>query len=167
MPNGGTLTIRTENVFADEAALRSGAPASGDYVCVSVADTGSGMSPDLVARVFEPFFSTRSAAGASGLGLTTVYAFAKNSGGWVALSSEVGRGTLVQLFLPRVDEVSSVRRDAVKRGRATRAAPEPLLVVDDEEMLRKTVQRMLERAGYRGAHRRRRGPGARDRRSAR
>ncbi len=147
MPNGGKLTIRTENVFADDAALRSGAPASGDYVCISVADTGLGMTPELVARVFEPFFSTRSSAGASGLGLTTVYAFAKNSGGWVALSSEVGRGTLVQLFLPRVDEVPNVRHAVKRRGESTGART--LLVVDDEEMLRKTVQRMLERAGYR------------------
>jgi signal transduction histidine kinase len=106
MPKGGTLTIKTANDALD-AGDANGADGvlPGDYVVLSVADTGVGMPPEVAERAFEPFFTTKDVGQGSGLGLTLVYGFVKQSGGHVTIDSEPGRGTTVRIYLPRrVDE---------------------------------------------------------------
>jgi signal transduction histidine kinase/CheY-like chemotaxis protein len=147
MPEGGTLRIETRNAVLDEVAVRRGAPSMGDYVTLEISDTGHGMSPEVLAHVFEPFFTTKASGGGTGLGLTTVYAFAKNCGGYVELSSEVGKGSTVRVCLPKAVEK--------KNGLALRFASAPraiggkaVLVVDDDAIVRQTIRRTLERAGH-------------------
>lgn len=102
MPDGGRLTIETSNATLDETSAGSNPEvAAGDYVMVHVADTGSGMSPDVLARVFEPFFTTKEVGKGTGLGLSMVYGFVRQSGGHVQVCSESGEGTQVRLYLPR------------------------------------------------------------------
>jgi signal transduction histidine kinase len=151
-PSGGKITVETENV-----AISSGSPSDpevtpGDYVCVKVSDTGSGMPADVLARAFEPFFTTKEFGTGSGLGLSQVYGFAKQSGGYVELSSDVGSGTTVRLFLPRCEEGPT---QAVEKGngsgeiptaRATR--PETILVVEDDAEVQVTVAENLRSLGY-------------------
>ena len=103
MPNGGKLTIETANIDIDEPTADSGIDViSGQYVVVSVTDTGTGMSPDVLERAFEPFFTTKDVGAGTGLGLSQVYGFVKQSGGHVKIDSEVGKGTRVRLYLPRL-----------------------------------------------------------------
>ncbi|HVY47204.1 MAG TPA: response regulator, partial [Minicystis sp.] len=147
MPAGGTLSIVTSLAVADERAVRRGAPRPGPYVCVTVHDTGAGMPPGVLERAFEPFFTTQPGS-RSGAGLATVYAFARSSGGYVDIESEVGRGTTVRLCLGEA-EPPPARVAVTSTSRVPAATSKYVLVVDDEEMLRKTVQRMLERGGYR------------------
>ncbi|MGJ8596652.1 PAS domain S-box protein [Sulfitobacter sp.] len=145
MPEGGTLTIETRNVAldADFAATQIDVT-PGDYVCLSVTDTGSGMTADTQSRVFEPFFTTKGPGAGSGLGLSMVYGFAKQSGGHVAVYSEVGQGTTVNLFLP-VDSVAVGDNKAVSSAKVATADNETILVVeDDPKVLRLTVARLEE-----------------------
>ena len=150
MPDGGTLTIRAANVDvgATHAAARDVVP--GQYVCVSVIDTGTGMSPIVQARAFDPFFTTKPLGQGTGLGLSMVYGFARQSEGHVRIHSEVGRGTTVELYLPRY-------RGAVEDAAALAAtdiAPaardgETILVVEDEASVRELVVQVLDDLGYR------------------
>gem|GEM_PF-6066766 len=156
MPEGGRLTITTCDVFLDADAVRRGAARVGDYVAVTVSDTGQGMSPEVVSRVFDPFFTTKPSGGGTGLGLTTVYAFAKNSGGHVFVDSEVGHGTTFRICLPRAAELAEAPSADVPQTKATPAPKKKvfrddfaILVVDDEQMVRESVRRVLHRAGYR------------------
>jgi signal transduction histidine kinase len=100
MPHGGTLVITTREMVLDEAAVRRGAPGAGAYVAVLVTDTGCGIRPEHVPQVFDPFFTTKAAGNGTGLGLTTVYAFIRNSGGHLDVTSTVGKGTTISLFFP-------------------------------------------------------------------
>ncbi|WP_298865132.1 chemotaxis protein CheB [uncultured Sulfitobacter sp.] len=148
MPDGGTLTLETRNVAldADYAAAQVDVT-PGNYVCLSVTDTGTGMSPETQSRVFEPFFTTKGPGAGSGLGLSMVYGFAKQSGGHVVIYSEVGRGTTVNLFLPTVAEAEAGGESA-KSGNISESVGETILVVeDDPKVLRLTVTR-LEELGY-------------------
>ena len=145
MPDGGTLTLETRNIAldADYAAAQVDVT-PGDYVCLSVTDTGTGMSPETQARVFEPFFTTKGPGAGSGLGLSMVYGFAKQSGGHVVIYSEVGRGTTVNLFLPTVAEVEP-EEESAKSEDFSEADGETILVVeDDPKVLRLTVTRLEE-----------------------
>jgi signal transduction histidine kinase/CheY-like chemotaxis protein len=148
MPNGGVVKVEAEAVVLEEPALRRGAPSVGPYVRIEVRDAGVGIPPELIDRVFEPFFTTKPMGRGTGLGLATVYAYAKNSGGYVEISSAVGRGTTVSLFLPRTDR--EIVKEPVAAPRPT-VAPggHTILVVDDEPMLARSTQRILERKGYR------------------
>ncbi len=148
MPQGGTLTIETENVQLDrEYAARDVEAMPGDYVMIAVSDTGTGMPPDVIERAFEPFFTTKAAGKGSGLGLSMVYGSVKQSGGHVEIYSEPNHGTTVKLFLPRSAD-------------AARAAPEPrhsplprgsetVLIAEDNAALRETAEQMLRELGYR------------------
>ena len=147
MPEGGSLKITTRNAVLDETALRRGAPKIGEYVAIDVSDTGHGISPELVSRVFDPFFTTKPSGGGTGLGLTTVYAFVKNCGGHIELSSAVGLGTTFSLFLPKADSKSAERHPTSLPPRAP-AGAETILVVDDDRLVRRTIGRILERGGY-------------------
>ena len=102
MPHGGTLTIATANIHLEQGEL-DGEVTAGDYVVLSVADTGTGMPPEVLERVVEPFFTTKGPGAGSGLGLSMIFGFARQSGGHLRIASKLGHGTTVRLYLPRAD----------------------------------------------------------------
>lgn len=111
MPAGGLLTIETANrTVGDEPVGGREFVTPGDYATLAMIDTGMGMGPEVVEHAFEPFFTTKGAADASGLGLSMVYGFIKQSGGYVTIDSEPGQGTTVRLYLPRVESLQGVTR---------------------------------------------------------
>jgi len=150
MPDGGRIVIRTDNCRLDAVAAHAHELAPGEYLALSVHDTGAGMAPDVVAKAFDPFFTTKPLGQGTGLGLSMIYGFAKQSGGQVTIDSQVGRGTTVCIYLPR------------HRGEAEGAAAAPMpaqlpapagkgetiLVVDDEPSVRMLVVDLLEDIGY-------------------
>ena len=149
MPHGGRLTLETENVHLDGTrapGLEELAP--GDYVVMSVRDTGTGMPPEVVAKAFEPFFTTKPMGQGTGLGLSMIYGFAKQTGGQVHIDSAVGRGTTVRLYLPR--QVQEIAAPPPKLfGEAPRALEgETVLVVEDEPAVRMVVVDVLQDLGY-------------------
>ena len=150
MPEGGRLTVEATNAFLDDAyASRYHEVVAGQYVAVSVTDTGSGMAPDVIAHVFEPFFTTKPIGQGTGLGLSMVYGFAKQSNGSATIHSEVGRGTTVRLYLPRHlgdDEMEENNPD-LPRAAAAKVG-ETVLVVDDEPAVRMLVSDVLGDLGY-------------------
>jgi PAS domain S-box-containing protein len=151
MPDGGRLTIRTHNVELDHAdAAKAGVARPGDYVCVCVADTGAGMSADVVARAFDPFFTTKPIGQGTGLGLSMIYGFMQQTGGHAHIESAPGEGTTVRLYLPRC-AADAADDDTLP------ATPEPhraeagatVLVLEDEIIVRGIVVEVLEDLGYR------------------
>ncbi len=149
MGGHGRLTITVANTRIDpsEDDTAVDGVAAGDYVELSVGDTGSGMTPDIMARVFEPFFSTKEEGKGSGLGLSMVYGFVKQSGGHVRIDSTPGRGTTVHLLLPRAFGAEDADRPTDDRPIA--GGTETVLVVEDDDDVRATVVGMLEELGYR------------------
>jgi PAS domain S-box-containing protein len=147
MPEGGTLSIETQNVTLDEDYAASHVEVvPGDYVMLAVSDTGCGMPPDVIARAFEPFFTTKVEGQGTGLGLSQVFGWVKQSRGHIKIYSEVGHGTTVKLYLPRAGKQS-----AGKHAEAETATPmgnETILVVEDNPNVRKTVVRQLHDLGY-------------------
>ncbi len=149
MPNGGELMIETAEVTLDESyAAHHDEVSPGRYVKVSVSDTGDGISPETLKKVFEPFFTTKEVGEGSGLGLSMVYGFAKQSGGHIAIYSELGRGTSVNLFLPSSIEAESSEKVLDDKPDSTDGS-ERILLVEDDEDLRKVPARFLDNAGYR------------------
>ena len=149
MPKGGRLIIQTENVsLADEDACAEIGLVPGQYVRLSISDTGSGMPPEVVARAFEPFFTTKAPGRGTGLGLASIYGFVKQSGGNATIYSEPGRGTTVNLYLPRAAPVEALGRDAAA-GKAPAATGETVLVVEDNPELRALSLRRIKLLGYR------------------
>jgi nitrogen-specific signal transduction histidine kinase len=147
MPRGGTLTIETARIDAGDgkAATQPGL-APRDYALIAVRDTGTGMAPEVSARAFEPFFTTKSDAGRSGLGLSQVYGYAKQSGGYAEIASQRSGGTAVQLLLPCSHAAKPVRhRVAPLSG----GSGETILMVEDAPIVRRAVARMLGDLGYR------------------
>jgi PAS domain S-box-containing protein len=149
MPDGGKLTIETANKWLDErAALKHDLP-MGQYVSLCVTDTGTGMRPEVIARAFEPFFTTKPLGEGTGLGLSMIYGFARQSGGQVRVYSEVGQGTTMCLYLPRHDA------EVLPDGDETTATPsdpigegEVVLVIDDEPTIRMLIAEVLAESGY-------------------
>jgi PAS domain S-box-containing protein len=150
MPGGGTITIETANrpIGSDEVAEKPDI-APGEYAMLAVSDTGTGMPPEILARVCEPFFTTKPAGKGTGLGLSMVYGFAKQSGGHLRIYSEVGHGTTVRLYLPRAGAASPTA--PAERSASERAAPggATILVVEDNAEVRTVVRRQLDELGYR------------------
>jgi PAS domain S-box-containing protein len=147
MPQGGELRIETRNLAAGDRRrpldLRSG-----DYVVVSVSDSGAGMSDEVRMKAFEPFFTTKEVGKGSGLGLAQVYAFAEQSGGRAQIASRPGRGTRVELYLPRAGE-AGVRRNGARDGEAApRGGSGTILLVDDEVEVREFAGTALRQLGY-------------------
>lgn len=148
MPNGGDLTIKTADVELDEHSIaeHDGAVA-GSYVMISVSDTGSGMSKDTQSHAFEPFFTTKEQGRGTGLGLATVYGIVKQSGGYVTLYSEVGLGTTIKVYFPRVDEAAAVSHPGEFQAPLV-GGTETVLLVEDDAAVRRLTQRILLDAGY-------------------
>jgi two-component system cell cycle sensor histidine kinase/response regulator CckA len=148
MASGGKLTIETGNVDLDEASTYGHIGVEpGRYVMLSVSDTGVGITPEVMERLFEPFFSTKEKDKGTGLGLSTVYGIVKQSGGDIWVYSEPGKGATFKIYLPRVDEPLGERREKVLGNELLRGS-ETILLVEDEESVRKLALRILERQGY-------------------
>ena len=148
MNGRGRLTIEAGNAWLDDEYARQHEDVQpGQYVMVAVTDTGGGMPPEVLDRVFEPFFSTKPEGKGTGLGLSMVYGFVKQSGGHVKIYSEVGEGTTVKLYLPRVHQSEDVLTDT--RSVPVRGGQETVLVVEDDDDVRETAVAMLSELGYR------------------
>jgi signal transduction histidine kinase/DNA-binding response OmpR family regulator len=147
MPSGGKLTIEVSNAFLDdEYAAHHAETAAGQYVMVAVSDTGVGMAPDVIARAFEPFFTTKGEGQGTGLGLSQVYGFVKQSGGHVKIYSEVGDGTTVKIYLPRTRKAQD--GVAISAEPLVQGGDETILIVEDDPDVRNAVREMLIDLGY-------------------
>ena len=148
MPHGGKIRITTASVNLDESDRSENTfIKNGPYVMISVSDTGHGMDRETQARIFEPFFTTKEKGKGTGLGLSTVYGIIKQSGGYVFVQSELGRGTVFTIYFPRVDAAS----EALGAAPATLAAAggsETILLVEDEDSVRQLIRETLESRGY-------------------
>ncbi len=148
MPDGGRITIETANKWMDQRAARERDLPPGQYLSLCVTDTGTGMAPEVIARAFDPFFTTKPIGQGTGLGLSMIYGFVRQSGGQVRVYSEVGQGTTMCLYLPRHDG----QEDAASAVQTVEATParrgETVLVVDDEPTVRMLVTEVLEELGY-------------------
>jgi two-component system cell cycle sensor histidine kinase/response regulator CckA len=148
MPDGGLLRVETDNVELDPGSADRHQPMpSGRYVRLTVSDTGRGIEKEVLPRIFEPFFTTKGPGKGTGLGLATVYGIVRQAGGYVWVYSEVGYGTTVKLYLPRIDEPaeSAHPQEAAKLSRGS----ETILLVEDEPSLRMIAREILEENGYR------------------
>lgn len=150
MPSGGKLTIETSNLTLDEDYARIHAPLRpGEYVMISISDTGMGMDSETQSHIFEPFFTTKGTKG-TGLGLSTVYGIVKQSGGYIWVYSEVGRGTTFKIYLPRVAslEVAAAQPAESRQLQKVEPGTETILLVEDEANLRYLARQYLEKQGY-------------------
>jgi CheY-like chemotaxis protein len=148
MPEGGRLTIGTEEVRPSEADSRDGEVSPGTYVAVSVADTGTGMPPEVLERVFEPFFTTKPQGQGTGLGLSQVWGFARQSGGLVQIESTPGRGTTVRLLLPLYGGAAAADEGPRPPPPPSAGVSGTVLVVDDEDVVRHSAADRLRELGF-------------------
>ncbi len=153
MPDGGCLTIRTRNVSERESLKHAGSGiAAGEYVLIEVEDAGVGMTPDVMAKIFEPFFSTKEVGKGTGLGLSTAYGIVKQTGGYIFADSEVGKGTTFRVYLPRhiVEHEDEIAQPRERKKEATRdlTGSGRVLLVEDEDVVRSFAARALSRQGY-------------------
>ena len=150
MPDGGKLTIETSNRWMDERTAQVRGLDRGQYVSLCVSDTGTGMTPDVIARAFDPFFTTKPIGQGTGLGLSMVYGFAGQSGGAARIYSEAGKGSMVCIYLPRqAGEATAEEPAAAEEQEPPRAnGGETVLVVDDEPLVRMLAVEQLEELGY-------------------
>jgi two-component system cell cycle sensor histidine kinase/response regulator CckA len=148
MPNGGRLGLETANVTLDGCGGDGGAAApAGEYIMLRISDTGMGMSPEVRAHIFEPFYTTKEVGKGTGLGLSTSYGIIKQSGGYVDVQSELGRGTTFRVYLPRVHDKAQSPSVDTKKDPSSRAG-ETVLVVEDEEQVRDVAVRILREHHY-------------------
>jgi PAS domain S-box-containing protein len=149
MPDGGKLTISTANARLDGATADAPALTPGDYVCIAVTDTGTGMSAEVAARAFDPFFTTKPIGQGTGLGLSMIYGFARQSNGHVVIESKIGQGTSVKLYLPRHHGDAAAEHASPIKAAEHVATGETVLVVEDEPIVRGVILEMLGEQGYR------------------
>jgi PAS domain S-box-containing protein len=148
MPKGGQLTIEASNAALDDTyVLQHGDATAGDYVALSVTDTGIGMTPEVASKAFEPFFTTKPIGQGTGLGLSMIYGFMRQIGGHATLYSELGRGTTIKLYLPRCTDEATAPEETV-RAPGHVGAGERVLVIEDEESVRMLVVEVLRELGY-------------------
>jgi two-component system NtrC family sensor kinase len=154
MPDGGRLTIETANSYLDEAytAAHGGEVVHGQYVMIAVSDTGTGMSREIMEKAFEPFFTTKPTGMGTGLGLSMVYGFAKQSGGHVKIYSEAGEGTTIKLYFPRLSEQRNLpdwsEEDRAPSKSKPRGGTETILLVEDDGEVRRFASETLRELGY-------------------
>jgi len=145
----GVVTIQTANVVFDETFARVHVDrVSGQYVVLSVGDTGGGMTPEVVEHIFEPFYTTKAVGAGTGLGLATVFGIVKQNQGWVEVETEPGRGSTFKLFLPRCESTPVPQNDADPDETALRGGTETLLVVEDEPSILELTSTILKQCGY-------------------
>jgi PAS domain S-box-containing protein len=149
MPDGGKLTITTANARLDGVTADTPALSPGDYVCIDVTDSGVGMSAEVAARAFDPFFTTKPIGQGTGLGLSMIYGFARQSNGHVTITSRLGQGTSVKLYLPRHHGDGAAEQAAAVKAAEHAATGETVLVVEDEPVVRGVILEILHDQGYR------------------
>jgi PAS domain S-box-containing protein len=149
MPDGGKLAISTANAHLGSVTADTPALSPGDYICIAVSDTGVGMSAEVAARAFDPFFTTKPIGQGTGLGLSMIYGFARQSNGHVTIDSKLGRGTSVRLYLPRHDGGATAQQVSAVRAAGQASTGETVLVVEDEPVVRAVIMEMLGEQGYR------------------
>jgi two-component system cell cycle sensor histidine kinase/response regulator CckA len=148
MPKGGRLTVETANVDLDSAyASEHATVKAGRYVMLAVSDTGTGMSPETVAHIFEPFYTTKESGRGTGLGLSTVYGIVKQSGGYIWVYSELGRGSSFKVYLPRVEQAPEAL-PAIKPASGKQTGSETILLVEDQPQVRELARMALSEKGY-------------------
>jgi CheY-like chemotaxis protein len=148
MPKGGKLILATRNTEVSTSRDRRGMP-PGDYVVLTVTDTGIGMDASTQAHIFEPFFTTKDPGKGTGLGLATVYGVVQQTGGWIWVSSELGLGTTFEIFFPRADEVPEPKPVKTSTGIKTSInGTETILLVEDQDGIRDMAAEFLRRSGY-------------------
>jgi CheY-like chemotaxis protein len=145
MPGGGTLSLATQHVRVTPSD--AGIIPLGDYVRLSVRDTGIGMNEETRRQIFEPFFTTKGPTRGTGLGLSTCYGIVQQSGGYIDVDTAPGRGTTFHVYLPQAQHVQPAR-PAARPAQSTRRGDETVLLVEDDELLRRALQRALSAAGY-------------------
>ena len=150
MPNGGKVTIETTNAHLDDAYVRKLAEPvkAGQYVMISVSDTGTGMDASTLERAFEPFFTTKGVGKGTGLGLSQVYGFVRQSSGHLAIYSELGEGATVKIYLPRYHGEEDLVEQSHRSGDSQSLGAETILVVEDDEALRLYTLEVLSDLGY-------------------
>jgi len=149
MPGGGTLTIATSHERIDEGYVASQRDVkAGRFVCIAVTDSGEGMSPDVVKQAFEPFFTTKPIGQGTGLGLSMVYGFAGQSGGFATITSHPGVGTTVRVFLPETDDLVDAAAMTKAPFQMPENAGETILIVEDEEEVRQLLVEIFSSSGY-------------------
>jgi len=148
MPHGGKLTLETSNALLDESYANEHQPVeAGRYVMLAVSDTGSGMSPETLTRIFEPFYTTKEVGKGTGLGLSMVYGIVKQSGGYIWVYSEPKQGTTVKIYLPRIDQPAE-ESGAEKSSANVMRGTETILLVEDDPQLRQLSSSVLAHCGY-------------------
>jgi PAS domain S-box-containing protein len=149
MPDGGKLTIATANARLESVTADTPALSPGDYICIAVTDTGVGMSAEVVARAFDPFFTTKPIGQGTGLGLSMIYGFARQSNGHATIDSRLGLGTSIKLYLPRHQGGIAAPHGSAPRAAEHASPGETVLVVEDEPVVRGVIVEMLQDQGYR------------------
>src|SRR3954466_5897800 len=149
MPDGGSLTIGTSNARLDTVTSETPALSPGDYVCIAVSDTGVGMTAEVAARAFDPFFTTKPIGQGTGLGLSMIYGFARQSNGHVTIDSKTGQGTSLRLYLPRHRGDIAAPRGSAAKLPTHAGSGETVLVIEDEPVVRGVILEMLAEQGYR------------------
>jgi signal transduction histidine kinase/CheY-like chemotaxis protein len=150
MPDGGTLSVGINAVaFNNDDAQKNSEVRPGQYVCLSVSDTGCGIAPELLPRIFDPFFTTKEIGKGTGLGLATVYGVVKQHNGWVDVQSAINQGTIFRIFLPVCRDNSQLGKPAPLQRNPAEKGSECILVVEDEDHLRALTAAILRKSGYR------------------
>jgi CheY-like chemotaxis protein len=148
MPGGGTVMIATARATVEDGDVEVGGVPPGDWVRVTVRDTGTGIPPHVVDHVFEPFFTTKDIGKGTGLGLSTCYGIIRHAGGHIRLATSVGHGTTFSVYLPRLEGARMPRASAQSTPDSLPRGTETILLVEDEPQVRKLAARVLRSAGY-------------------